>query len=480
MINRIFYLILFGIALSGCMSVPLILRTDALLPAQRTDAEARELEFSVRFERFIDERNERNTVGFKQRAGPPRDVITDRDIVEVFETITKRTLERKGIRPGPSILTLRGTVRGANVASTPLVSSRVDAQVHMSLTLINNKTGARLWSKTYSGSAVGNDHQSVLAAAFNTLSSSLDQDDGLLPFKKVYLANMPQTTTEIAAKTDSPAAVVVPKTALEREIEDLQGPRAAIQKDNYAIVMGIEKYRDIKGVDFAASDAFLMKRYLVELLGYPEENVVTIVNERATKSDIEKHIGLWLKNRVNSKSRVFIYYAGHGAPNPKTGDTYIVPFDGDPNYLETTAYPLARLYSDLASLPAKEVILVLDSCFSGSGGRSVIAKGARPLVTVKSSPGPVMDNTVVFAATSGEQISTYYENARHGLLTYFFLKGLKGSADLDKDGSIEVDELYRYLKPEVEIKARHQDIEQTPAILPAIDSLGTRAHLKLR
>ncbi len=465
-------------ALEGCISAPLILKTDALLPAQRSETEERELEFPVRFERFVDERTERSTIGFKQRVGPPTEVITDHDIIEVFETIAKRALERKGVRPGPSVLTLRGTVRGVSVTSTPLVSTRVDAQVHMALALVNNKTGARLWSKTYSGSAVGSDHQSVLAAAFNTMASALEQDDSLLPFKKVYLAHAPQGTQ--APPPGAPAPAPSPKTALEREIEDLPGPRAAAQEDNYALVVGIEKYRDIKGVDFAASDASLMGRYLVELLGYPEENVATILNERATRSDIEKYFGLWLKNRATSRSRVFVYYAGHGAPNPKTGDAYLVPFDGDPNYLETTAYPLKSLYADLAALQAKEVILVLDSCFSGAGGRSVIAKGARPLVTLKSSLGPTKDNAVVFAATSGEQISTFYEEARHGLLTYFLLKGLKGAADLDRDGSIEVGELYRYLKPEVEIKARHQNIEQTPALLPELDSLGERAQLRLR
>lgn len=112
-----------------------------------------------------------------------------------------------------------------------------------------------------------------------------------------------------------------------------------------------------------------------------EDKVFDIkTDEGATKSAIEKTIEAWLKNKTKSDSRVFIYYSGHGAPEAKTGDAYIIPFDRDPNYLEVTGYPLKRLYDNLGKLQAKEVVVALDACFSGSGGRSVLAEGARPLV----------------------------------------------------------------------------------------------------
>ena len=56
--------------------------------------------------------------------------------------------------------------------------------------------------------------------------------------------------------------------------------------------------------------------------------------------------------------------------------------------------------------------------------------------------------TVVLAAGSGEQVSSTYTQKSHGLLTYFFLKGLQGEGgDLDKDGVIELGELFSYVKP---------------------------------
>jgi uncharacterized caspase-like protein len=184
-----------------------------------------------------------------------------------------------------------------------------------------------------------------------------------------------------------------------------------------------------------------------------------------------------LQNRVEKDGTVFVYYSGHGAPNPKSGEAFLVPYDGDPTFLDATAYPLKRLYESLGKLPAKEIVVVLDACFSGAGGRSVIAKGMRPVGLSVENPVLASGNTLVLAASAGDQISSTYEQKGHGLLTYFFLKGLQGEADQNKDDAIELKELYSYLKPQVERVARREfNNEQTPQLLgnPEILKKGVR------
>ena len=123
-----------------------------------------------------------------------------------------------------------------------------------------------------------------------------------------------------------------------------------------AVVIGVEKYQDLPASDYSSSDAKLMKEYLVSL-GVKERNIELLLNERATQSSIKKTVETWLPNRIKSDSKVVIYYSGHGAPDPKTGDAYIVPFDGDPNYLEDTGYSLNRLYDKLGKLQVAEVTI---------------------------------------------------------------------------------------------------------------------------
>jgi len=57
-------------------------------------------------------------------------------------------------------------------------------------------------------------------------------------------------------------------------------------------------------------------------------------------------------------------------------------------------------------------------------------------------------------------------------LTYFFLKGLQGEGDLNKDGIIDLTELYEYVKPQVQKVARKQfNNEQTPQLLASPELL---------
>ncbi len=263
-----------------------------------------------------------------------------------------------------------------------------------------------------------------------------------------------------------PVSVSKRKT-VRSDVDELPEFRARKKKGLYAIVIGIEEYREkLPSVDFATSDARLVTKYLTQVMGYPEENVVTLLNERAAKSDFVKYFEKWLPNNVEKDGTVLIYYSGHGSPNPKSGDAYLVPFDGDPTFIHETGFSLKRLYRNLEKLPVREVIVMLDSCFSGAGGRSVLAKGARPLV-VKLKNDLVMNRkTVVLSASLGNQISSTYDKKGHGLFTYFMLKGLKGEADGNSDGKVEITELFDYIKPNITRIARKlYNNEQTPQMI---------------
>ena len=81
---------------------------------------------------------------------------------------------------------------------------------------------------------------------------------------------------------------------------------------------------------------------------------------------------------------------------------------------------------------------MLDACFLGAGGRSVLAKGTRPIVIVVE--GPILHhNMAVLTAAQGTQISTSSPEKGHGLLTYYFLKAIK-------DGKGDIAEIYELIK----------------------------------
>jgi Caspase domain/Ankyrin repeats (3 copies)/Ankyrin repeat len=272
---------------------------------------------------------------------------------------------------------------------------------------------------------------------------------------------------EQRAKLAAVRAEPVAPPVILSDVDDLPQTPARTKKNAYAVVIGIERYRQhLPKADFAVHDAKTVAEYLTKVLGYPKENVVTLLNDEALKSDFEKYFEKWLGNNVEKDSTVFIYYSGHGAPDLRTGSAYLVPYDGDPSFIDETGYSLKRMYAALAKLPAKEIIVALDSCFSGAGGRSVIAKGARPLVLNLQNTAVLSPNVTVLAASSGDQISSTYEEKGHGLFTYFLLKGIRNEDVVKPDGSLAIDELYSYVKPQVERIARKQyNNEQTPQLI---------------
>jgi len=234
--------------------------------------------------------------------------------------------------------------------------------------------------------------------------------------------------------------------------------------DDLAIVVGVETYSDIPKAAYAERDAEAVKSHL-RALGVPERNVVLLLGSKASRSALVKNIELWLPRMTKPDSRVYFYFSGHGAPDVKTGEAYLVPWDGDPNFLEATAYPVRKLYDGLGALPAKQVLVAMDACFTGGGGRSVLASGARPLVG-RIETGSVSGKVTALTASAASEISGSLDEKGHGAFTYFLLEGLGGAAK-DGSGRVTAKSLIDYLTPRVKDEARRLNRDQTPQLLGA-------------
>ncbi len=257
-------------------------------------------------------------------------------------------------------------------------------------------------------------------------------------------------------------ASATPSPEKKDAASDVDSPsrRGAERPHDFALVVGIEEYQSVPKADFGIRDAKTVRKHL-EALGFPPRNIISLEGSQATGSKLRSYLEEWLPLNVKADSTLFVYYSGHGAPDIKTGDAYLVPWDGDPKFLKSTALPLTKLYSDLAKTKAKRVIVALDACFSGAGGRSVLAKGARPLVAKIADTAPIGGNITVLAAASGDEITGSLDEQGHGMFTYYLLKGLEA------DPKASAKSLFGYLLPRVQDEARRQNRVQTPVLAGA-------------
>ncbi|MFH2202739.1 MAG: caspase family protein [Elusimicrobiota bacterium] len=229
---------------------------------------------------------------------------------------------------------------------------------------------------------------------------------------------------------------------------------------NYAMVVGVEDYDNLPRADFAERDARAVREHLLAL-GYPSQNLIYLTGRKATRTNITKFLESWLPQNVTEQSQVFFYFSGHGAPDIASKSAYLVPWDGDPSFLEQTAYPIRKLYKQLNALKAKQVVVAMDACFSGQGGRSVLVKGARPLVLkVDTGLSSVKGKLVALAAAGDEEITGTEKSQGHGLFTYYLLRGLN-----EMRGKITVNALHEYLQPRVHQAARRENREQNPRLV---------------
>jgi uncharacterized caspase-like protein len=167
---------------------------------------------------------------------------------------------------------------------------------------------------------------------------------------------------------------------------------------------------------------------------------------------------------------VYIYYAGHGAPEADAGsggdgfEKYLLPAGADPADLYSTALPMKDVAEIFGRLNAVRVVFIADSCFSGaSGGRTLLAANS----TRATLSDDFLDRLsrgkgrVILSASRANEVSIedIQYGGGHGVFTYYVLEGLKGKADYSGDGLVDIDELYKYVSQEVP-KATGQ--RQTP------------------
>ncbi len=226
----------------------------------------------------------------------------------------------------------------------------------------------------------------------------------------------------------------------------------------FAAIIGINEYKKVRNLKYAVNDATAFKNYLKFNIGISEKNLFYLTDKQATKGNLQKLLGTHLKRSASKDDTVFIFFAGHGAvetdPTNPDGDgfeKYLLPYDADLNDLYTSSISMDEIKKIFQRIRAERLIFIADSCYSGaSGGRTIFTSSSRASLSDKFleriSKGK---GRVILSSCSANEVSQENDNYKHGLFTYYFLKGLKGEADFDMDGLISVEEIFGYVSKKV-------------------------------
>lgn len=243
--------------------------------------------------------------------------------------------------------------------------------------------------------------------------------------------------------------------------------------DAVAVIIGNKDYTgNYPSVEYAHRDADAMKRFLIEILGVSEGNIIDMRDVKLT--DMEAVFGnartykgklwRWIRPR---ESDVFVFYSGHGVLGMKDGREYLLPVGADPESPEIYGYPIELLYGNLARLDARSMTVFLDACFSGeSPGGNLIREVSG--IRVVPEKVPAVSFTVMTAARP-DQVASWDTDARHGLFTRHLLDALYGAADNQRygkqDNQITLKEIKNYLDRERTYAARRHHGRDQQAVV---------------
>ena len=244
-------------------------------------------------------------------------------------------------------------------------------------------------------------------------------------------------------------------------------------EDTYALIIANEEYQFVDDVNFAAHDGEIFKEYCIKTLGIPERQIRYCAN--ASYGVISGGVD-WLKYALNNfeGSKAIVYYCGHGIPDEKTGDAYIIPVDGKGTNT-TTCYSLNTFYTTLANTKASNITYFMDACFTGANKEGSMLVAARG-VAREAKKETLQGNSVVFSASSGDETAMTHPEKGHGLFTYFLLKKLQ-----ETGGNVSYSDLADYINKNVKKEAfLINEKPQTPVVATSTAASSTWGTMTLK
>ncbi|MDB9871761.1 caspase family protein [Alphaproteobacteria bacterium] len=240
------------------------------------------------------------------------------------------------------------------------------------------------------------------------------------------------------------------------------GKRVRNNKDALALIIGVSNYENTKAKAlYADNDALVFKDYATEKLGVSENRIKMLINNGADEKDILLSVKEWLRRSAKpNKSDIYVFFAGHGLASQDGKNMYLLPHDGSPRLLNDTAILRDRLFADLKATNPKSVTVFLDTCYSGETRNEEMLIAGRPIV-IRAKEQSIPNGFTLFSAAAGDQTSKPLEEAKHGMFSYFLMKGMEGDADINSDNKITAQELHNYVKENV---TQQSSGSQTPEL----------------
>ncbi len=241
----------------------------------------------------------------------------------------------------------------------------------------------------------------------------------------------------------------------EQEDGDRRPPPVVESGSYHALIIGIADYRKFTDLATAERDAAEIETLLASKFGFR-----TTVLESPSKLAILSAFNT-LSESLQPEEHLLVYYAGHGDIEPTDQRGYWIPADAEPGNRRT--WIANEAISDILDLiPAKHILVVSDSCYSGTLTNSGLARPEQsPRRPSDSQSATRRSRTVLTSGGLEPVLDAGVDGSGHSLFAGAFLRVLRLS-----DEAISGDELHRAVASRVVVRADQLGVDQVPQYAP--------------
>lgn len=208
-----------------------------------------------------------------------------------------------------------------------------------------------------------------------------------------------------------------------------QGPEPTLRR--FALIAGAnEGGQGRTTLRYATSDARAVARVLTQLGGVQAGDVV--LAEEPTPTQLGAAFDALQARLGDARSgsarlQVFFYYSGHS--------------DEEGLLLRGERVGYAALRRRLDALAADVRIAVVDSCASGA---LTLPKGGAPRPSFLVDSSTSLSGHAFLTSASADEAAQESERLQASVFTHYFLSGLRGAADANRDGRVTLGEAYQH------------------------------------
>lgn len=228
------------------------------------------------------------------------------------------------------------------------------------------------------------------------------------------------------------------------------------QGNVYALIIGVSTYADYNDLKYAKNDAKQFYSFLRSPEGgqIPINQIALVTDEKASKIQLLASIDDVFA-KADTNDTVIFYFAGNGS------ETAILPADYLNEYDEIKVNTIIDIVNQSK---AKSKIAIIDMYYNNRMKDALVAEKGKSDIRTKyqnaleSSRG----GTAILLSINVEERSIERNSVKSGAFNYYLMEGIKGSADVDNNEIITIEELFKYTKQNIQ---EYTNYEQSPTFI---------------